>query len=139
MQAGRRAEGALAGDAMRIKTKKDRRQRIKFRLRKNVVGTASRPRMSVFRSVANIYVQAIDDDSGRTIASASSAEPGVRAKLEAKASGGNIAGAEAVGSLVAERLLAKGIKQAVFDRGGFLYHGRVKAVADAARRAGLEF
>ena len=120
---------------MRIKTKDDRRQRIKYRIRKRVQGSEARPRLTVFRSVAHIYVQVVDDMTGRTIASASSVEPGVKGTMDKKAGGGNVAGAKTI----AERLLEKGVKRVVFDRNGFLYHGRVKAVADAAREAGLEF
>ena len=124
---------------MRIKTSKDRRQRIKFRIRKRVQGTEARPRLTVFRSVAHIYVQVVDDMTGRTVASASSVDPKVKGAMEKKASGGNVAGAKAIGKTIAERLLEKGVKRVVFDRNGFLYHGRVKAVADSAREAGLEF
>jgi large subunit ribosomal protein L18 len=124
---------------MKIKTREDRRDRIKFRIRKRVRGTEERPRLSVFRSVSHTYVQVIDDMSGRTIASASTVEPSVRGGLPAEAKGGNIAGAKAIGKTIAERLIEKGVKRVVFDRNGFLYHGRVKAVADAAREAGLEF
>ena len=124
---------------MKIKTKEDRRARIRLRLRKRIHGTAERPRLSVFRSLKHIYVQAVDDMSGRTIASAASSEPSVQGKMPKGALGGNRAGADAVGSAIAQRLIEKGIKQAVFDRNGFLYHGRVKAVAEAAREAGLEF
>jgi large subunit ribosomal protein L18 len=124
---------------MRIKTREDRRDRIKFRIRKRVRGTEARPRLTVFRSVAHVYVQVVDDMSGRTIAAASTVEPAVKGSLPAKATGGNVAGAAAIGKTIAERLLEKGVKQVVFDRNGFLYHGRVKAVADAAREAGLEF
>jgi len=124
---------------MRIKTTKDRRERIKFRIRKRVQGTEARPRLTIYRSVAHIYVQVVDDMTGRTIASASSAEPTVRGTLGKQAKGGNVAGAQAIGKTIAERLLDKGVKRVVFDRNGFLYHGRVKAVADAARQAGLEF
>jgi len=124
---------------MKIRTKEDRRDRIKFRIRKRVRGTDSRPRLSVFRSTAHIYVQAVDDMTGRTLVAASSAEPTLKGALSKGASGGNLAGAKAVGKTIAERLIEKGVKQAVFDRNGFLYHGRVKAVADAAREAGLEF
>jgi large subunit ribosomal protein L18 len=124
---------------MKIRTKEDRRDRIKLRLRKRIVGSAERPRVTVFRSVAHIYAQAVDDATGRTVATASTLEPSVKAKMDGKARGGNLAGAELVGRVIAERLLEKGLKQAVFDRNGFLYHGRVKAVADAARKAGLEF
>jgi len=123
---------------MRIKTKEDRRQRIKHRIRKRVRGTESRPRLTVFRSVAHMYVQVVDDMSGRTIAAASSVESDLKGSA-GKGKGGNVAGAKAVGAAIAARLLEKGVKQVVFDRNGFLYHGRVKAVADAAREAGLEF
>jgi len=124
---------------MRIKTKEDRRERIKFRIRKRVRGTGARPRLTVFRSVAHIYVQVVDDADGKTIASASTTEPAVKGVLDKAAKGGNVAGAKAIGKAIAERLLEKGVKQVVFDRNGFLYHGRIKAVADAAREAGLEF
>jgi large subunit ribosomal protein L18 len=124
---------------MRIKTKEDRRDRIKYRIRKRVLGREERPRLTVFRSVAHMYVQVVDDMTGRTIASASTVEPAVKGALEKKATGGNVAGAKAIGKAIAERLIGKGIKRVVFDRNGFLYHGRVKAVADAAREAGLEF
>jgi large subunit ribosomal protein L18 len=124
---------------MRIETKEDRRDRIKFRIRKKVRGTAERPRMSVFRSVSHIYVQVIDDMAGATIAAASSVEPDVKGRLADGARAGNTKGAEIVGKTVAERLIQKGITRVVFDRNGFLYHGRVRAVAEAARQAGLEF
>ncbi len=124
---------------MKIRTKEDRRDRIKLRLRKRITGTAERPRLTVFRSVAHIYAQAVDDMSGRTVASAASVEPTLKARMGDKIRGGNRAGAELVGQTIAERLLAKGLKQVVFDRNGFLYHGRVRAVAEAARKAGLEF
>ena len=124
---------------MRIKTKDDRRQRIKFRLRKRTIGNTERPRLTVFRSVSHIYVQVVDDMTGRTIASASTVEPTVKGSLKKDARGGNVAGAKVIGKTIAERLLEKGVKRVVFDRNGFLYHGRVKAVADAAREAGLEF
>ncbi len=124
---------------MRIKTKDDRRQRIKFRIRARVHGTGARPRLTVFRSVAHIYVQVVDDMSGTTIAAASSAEPAVKGSMDTAAKGGNVEGAKVIGRTIAERLIEKGVKRVVFDRNGFLYHGRVKAVADAAREAGLEF
>lgn len=124
---------------MKIKTKKDRRRRIKLRIRKRIRGTAERPRLSVYRSATNIYVQAIDDAAGRTLVAASSLEPSLKAALANGARGSNRKGAEAVGAAIAERLLARGIKNAVFDRNGFLYHGRVRAVAEAARKSGLEF
>jgi large subunit ribosomal protein L18 len=124
---------------MRIKTREDRRERIKYRIRKRVQGVEERPRLTVFRSVSHMYVQVVDDLTGRTIASASTTEPAVKGSLEKKATGGNVEGAKAIGTAIAQRLLDKGVKRVVFDRNGFLYHGRVKAVADAAREAGLEF
>ncbi len=124
---------------MKIKTKEDRRERIKLRLRKRIHGTADRPRLTVFRSLNHIYVQAVDDMAGRTIASAATTEPTLKGNMAKGARGGNRGGAEAVGAAIASRLLEKGIKAAVFDRNGFLYHGRIKAVAEAAREAGLEF
>ena len=124
---------------MRIKTKEDRRDRIKHRIRKRIRGTEERPRLTVFRSVAHMYVQVVDDMTGHTIVAASTVEPAVKGSLESGAKGGNVAGAKAIGKAVAERLIAKGVTRVVFDRNGFLYHGRVKAVADAAREAGLEF
>ncbi len=124
---------------MKIKTKEDRRARIALRLRKRIHGTAERPRLSVFRSLNHIYVQAVDDMAGRTIAAAASTEPALKGRLPKSARGGNRAGAEAIGTVIAERLIEKGIKRAVFDRNGFLYHGRIRAIAEAARKAGLEF
>lgn len=124
---------------MRIKTRDDRRQRIKFRIRARVRGHEERPRLTVFRSVEHIYVQVVDDSSGRTVASASSVEPSVKAAMAKGVRGGNVAGATLIGKTIAERLIEKGVKRVVFDRNGFLYHGRIKAVADAAREAGLEF
>jgi len=124
---------------MRIKTKEDRRDRIKFRIRKRVQGTEARPRLTVFRSVAHIYVQVVDDTTGRTIASASSVEPSVKGAMAKTERGGNVAGAQAIGRTIAARLKEKGVTRVVFDRNGFLYHGRIKAVADSAREAGLEF
>ncbi|PYR77038.1 MAG: 50S ribosomal protein L18 [Acidobacteria bacterium] len=124
---------------MKIKTKKDRRERIALRQRKRILGTAERPRLRVFRSVAHIYAQVIDDLNGTTIAAAGSTEPSLKDAFSGKTRGGNKAGAAALGKTIAERLQAKGIKRVVFDRGGFLYHGRIRAVAEAAREAGLEF
>jgi len=124
---------------MRIKTREDRRDRIKYRIRKRVHGNQERPRLTVFRSVEHMYVQVVDDMTGTTIASASTVEPNVKGALAKTAKGGNIEGAKAIGKTIAERLLEKGVKRVVFDRNGFLYHGRVKAVAEAAREAGLEF
>jgi large subunit ribosomal protein L18 len=124
---------------MQIKTKEDRRDRIKFRIRKRMTGTPERPRLSVFRSVSHIYVQVIDDRTGQTVASASSIDAKVKGQMPAGVAGGNLKGAELVGTAIAERLKEKGITKVVFDRNGFLYHGRVRAVAEAARSAGLEF
>jgi len=124
---------------MKIKTKQDRRHRIQLRTRKRLRGTGDRPRLTVFRSVAHISVQAIDDATGRTLASASSVEPETRAAFHRRRDGRQREGAKQIGAIIAERLSAKGIKQVVFDRSGFLYHGRVRAVAEAARASGLEF
>jgi large subunit ribosomal protein L18 len=124
---------------MQIKTKEDRRQRIKFRIRKRMRGTTERPRLSVFRSVSHIYVQVIDDSAGQTVASASTIDAAVKDKMDNDTRAGNRKGAELVGKTIAERLKEKGITRVIFDRNGFLYHGRVRAVAEAARAAGLEF
>ena len=124
---------------MKIKTTKDRRKRISLRQRKRIAGTPERPRLRVFRSVSHIYAQVIDDMSGTTVASAASTEPSLKSVFAKDSRGGNVAGAKALGKTIAERLQEKGIKRVVFDRGGYLYHGRIKAVADAAREAGLEF
>lgn len=113
-------------------SKNEIRLRIHKRIRRRVKGTDQRPRLAVFRSVKHIYAQVIDDGKGHTVAAASSAEKG-------SANGGNVDGAKAIGALVASRAKEKGIKAVVFDRGGYQYHGRVKALADAARAAGLEF
>ena len=113
-------------------SKNEIRLRIHKRIRRRVKGTDQRPRLAVFRSVKHIYAQVIDDGKGHTVAAASSAEKG-------SANGGNVEGAKAIGALVASRAKEKGIKAVVFDRGGYQYHGRVKALADAARAAGLEF
>ncbi|HET9371010.1 MAG TPA: 50S ribosomal protein L18 [Vicinamibacterales bacterium] len=123
---------------MKIHTKKDRRERIRLRQRKRIQGTTARPRLAVFRSVAHIYAQAIDDSVGKTVVAAASTEPSLKSVFGGKVRGGNVAGAEAIGKLIAERLQEKGITRVVFDRGGNLYHGRVRAVAEAARKAGLE-
>jgi large subunit ribosomal protein L18 len=108
------------------------RQRIHKRIRRRLAGTTARPRLAVFRSLKHIYAQVIDDANGTTVAAASSNEKNAQ-------NGGNLAGAKAVGKIVAERAKEKGIDAVVFDRGGYLYHGRVKALADAAREAGLKF
>jgi large subunit ribosomal protein L18 len=124
---------------VKIKTKDDRRHRIQLRQRKRIMGTSERPRLSVFRSVAHIYAQVIDDLSGKTLVSASSLDPALKGAFSKGIDGGNIKGAEAIGKAIAERSIDKGIKRVVFDRSGFLYHGRIRAVADAARKGGLEF
>ena len=124
---------------MKINTKSDRRHRIQLRQRKRIMGTKERPRLSVFRSVTHIYAQVIDDLAGRTVASASSTESGLKTTFSGKVRGGNTAGAEALGKVIADRLKDKGITRVVFDRGGNLYHGRIRAVAEAARKAGLQF
>ena len=124
---------------MRIKTKKDKRERIHLRQRKKMSGTAARPRLAVFRSVSHTYAQVIDDLAGTTLVSAASTEPALKGAFGKDAKGGNVAGAKAIGKAIAERAKEKGITRVVFDRGGNLYHGRVRAVADAARKAGLEF
>ena len=124
---------------MKIHTKADRRERIHLRQRKRITGTTERPRLSVFRSVSHIYAQIIDDSTGTTLASVSTTEPALKPQLGGPARAGNKAGAELLGKTIAERSIAKGIKRVVFDRGGFLYHGRIRAVAEAAREAGLEF
>ena len=108
------------------------RRRIHTRIRRRVQGTGERPRLAVFRSINHIYVQVIDDVRGHTLVAASSNEKDA-------SNGGNGSGAKAIGKLVAQRAQDKGIKSVVFDRGGYLYHGRIKALADAAREAGLEF
>ena len=112
------------------------RQRRHLRVRKKIVGTSERPRLNVFRSNANIYAQIIDDSEGKTLVSASTLDKAIADKVD---NGGNIEAAIEVGKLVAERALASGITNVVFDRGGYIYHGRVKALADAAREAGLVF
>ncbi|HUA60831.1 MAG TPA: 50S ribosomal protein L18 [Verrucomicrobiae bacterium] len=113
--------------------KNEIRRRIHQRIRRKVSGTADRPRLAVYRSVAHIYAQVIDDSKGTTLVAASSVDKA------AKTNGGNLAAAKAIGKLLADRAKEKGIKSVVFDRGGYQYHGRVKALADAARAAGLEF
>jgi large subunit ribosomal protein L18 len=117
------------------------RRRRQERVRKKVQGTMTRPRLSVFKSTKHIYGQLIDDIQGHTLAAASSLSPSFheRVQLVEQASGGNVRGAKIVGELIAEQARAKGITQIVFDRNGFLYHGRVKALAEGARERGLEF
>jgi large subunit ribosomal protein L18 len=118
--------------------KKEIRNRIHQRIRRRLRGTTERPRLAVFRSVAHIYAQVIDDVEGKTLVSASSVDKGAGAK-GSKPNGGNVEAAKTIGKLVAERAKEKGVTRVVFDRGGYQYHGRIKALADAAREAGLEF
>ena len=108
------------------------RKRVHTRIRERIQGTTERPRLNVYRSLNHIYAQVIDDSEGRTLVSASTVADKVK-------TGGNVAAAKEIGKLVAERAKEKGIKRVVYDRGGYLYHGRIKALADAAREAGLEF
>lgn len=117
-------------------SRKEATRRRHGRVRRRVEGTPERPRLAVFRSNQHIYAQVIDDTQHHTLVSASTLDPDLKSNLD---SGANCEASTAVGKLVAERLLAQGIKQVVFDRGGNLYHGRVKALADAAREAGLDF
>ena len=112
------------------------RARRKLRVRKKVQGTAERPRLTVYRSLRHIYAQVIDDRTGQTLAAASSLSTELRGQLQAT---GNVGAAQAVGELVARKSLEQGVKKVVFDRNGFLYHGRIKQLAEAARQKGLEF
>ena len=114
--------------------KNEKRQKRHFRSRKNIFGTAEKPRLNVYRSLSNIYAQIINDVTGETLVSASTVEKDIKENY-----GGNIEAAKAVGEAIAKKALEKGIKVVVFDRGGYLYHGRVAALATAAREAGLEF
>jgi len=117
-------------------SRKEMRAKRQRRVRKKVQGTAERPRLNVFRSLTNIYAQIVDDDRGVTLVAASTLSPELKGKLP---NGKNTQAAAAVGELIAQKALAAGIKKVVFDRAGYLYHGRVKALAEAARAAGLEF
>ena len=117
---------------MATKSKADIRRGVHSRIRKKVRGSADRPRLAVFRSLNHIYAQLIDDDNGKTLATASTTE-----KTLGVAAGGNIAAAQQIGKTIAERAQAAGVTNVVFDRGGYLYHGRVKALLDATREAGL--
>ncbi len=116
-------------------SKNDTRQRVHERIRKKMLGTAERPRLSVYRSLNHIYAQLIDDLKGATLVAASTTEGGKGNKR----TGGNLASAKEIGKQLAQRAKEKGITKVVFDRGGYLYHGRVKALAEAAREAGLQF
>ena len=126
----------MASVPVRKLSKDAHRRRVHARVRTRLVGTPERPRLNVYRSVAHIYAQVIDDRGGRTIVSASSVDKETKKNLKG---GGNIASAKAVGKVIADRAKAAGVTQVVFDRGGYKYHGRVKALADAAREAGLKF
>ena len=126
----------MATKSVRKLSRDAHRQQVHHRVRQRVVGTPARPRLCVYRSLGHIYAQVIDDHSGRTLVSASSLDKATRAALKG---GGNIAAAKIVGKTIAERRSAAGIQQVVFDRGGYMYHGRVEALASAAREAGLKF
>lgn len=119
-----------------MQRRQELRERRHLRVRKKVNGTPERPRLAVFRSEHHIYAQVIDDTQGRTLVAASSLDPGVKGEHKY---GGNVNAAKAVGKLLGERAKEKGVARVVFDRGGFAYHGRVAALADGAREAGLEF
>ena len=121
----------------RMKGKRERRERAHLRVRKRVRGSAERPRLSIYKSLRFIYAQVIDDDKGTTLAAANSADPAVREQLGTSTSGK--AAAKLVGELVASRAKERGVEKVVFDRGGYIYHGRVQALAEAAREKGLQF
>ena len=123
---------------MSAKAKLDRRARRKHRIRRKVSGTAERPRLSIFRSASHIYVQAVDDVTGKTLASASSLREEGLGELASENLGGKIAVGYAVGRLIGRRLKEMNVNAAVFDRNGYIYHGRVQAVADGAREEGLQ-
>ena len=126
----------MASARVRKLSKDLHRRRVHARVRIKVEGTAERPRLCVYRSLGHIYAQVIDDRSGKTLVSASSVDGETKKNLKG---GGNIAAAKVIGKAVAERAKAAGVQKVVFDRGGYKYHGRVKALADAAREAGLQF
>jgi large subunit ribosomal protein L18 len=126
----------VATKAVRKLSRNAHRERVHERVRRRVAGTPARPRLCVYRSLGHIYAQVIDDQTGRTLASASSLDKETRGQTKG---GGNVAAAKVVGKVVAERARAAGIQQVVFDRGGYMYHGRVQALANAAREAGLNF
>ena len=123
-------------DKLRNNVRNKARQRRHARLRRHIAGTAERPRLNVYRSLANIYAQIIDDTKGTTLVAASSLDAEVK---EAHAYGGNVEAAKAVGELIAKRAQEKGVKEVVFDRGGQIYHGRIAALAEGAREGGLTF
>ncbi len=124
---------------MALANKNETRLKRHIRVRKRVTGTPERPRLNVYRSTNNIYAQVIDDLAGRTLVAASSLDATLHTDKSAKGAGGNVAAARAVGQLIAERAKTAGITKVVFDRGGYLYHGRVQGLADAARENGLDF
>ena len=126
----------MASVPVRKLSRDAQRRRVHARVRTRVVGTPERPRLCVYRSLGHIYGQIIDDRSGRTLVSASSIDKEAKKNLKG---GGNTASAKAVGKIIADRAKAAGVVKVVFDRGGYKYHGRVKALADAAREAGLQF
>jgi large subunit ribosomal protein L18 len=122
--------------AVRKLSRNAHREQVHRRVRRRVVGTTSRPRLCVYRSLGHIYAQVVDDQGGRTLVSASSLDKQTRGLTKG---GGNVAAAKVVGKAIAERARAAGIQQVVFDRGGYKYHGRIEALANAAREAGLNF
>jgi large subunit ribosomal protein L18 len=122
---------------MKVASRAESRQRRKKRVRRRLQGTSERPRLSVFRSAKHIYAQVIDDTTAKTLLAVSSLSKEVKPQLQGK--GGNKEGAAIIGGSIAKRALEQGIKKVVFDRSGFLYHGRIKALAEAARQNGLEF
>ena len=126
----------MASVPVRRLSRAAKRQRVHDRVRMSVSGTPERPRLCVYRSLEHIYAQVIDDRAGKTLVSASSADKDTKKAVKG---GGNVAAAKVVGKAVAERAKAAGVSKVVFDRGGYKYHGRVKALADAAREAGLQF
>jgi large subunit ribosomal protein L18 len=136
-----RLEAVEQGTMIPQISKDTTRQRVHSRIRKKLQGSEQRPRLNVYRSLNHIYAQLIDDEKGVTIAAASTTIGSKEAKGKGskKKTGGNLASAKEIGKQIAQRAQEKGVKQVVFDRGGYLYHGRIKALADAAREAGLEF
>ena len=124
--------------AKRTRQKRERRERAHKRVRSRVRGTAERPRLSVYKSLHFIYALVIDDAAGKTLAQGNSADPEVRGQL-GEAGGKSLAAAKLVGQVIAERAKARGVEKVVFDRGGYIYHGKVKAIAEAAREKGLQF
>lgn len=121
---------------MAKRTRESMRKRRHKRVRKKILGTAERPRLNVYRSLKQIYTQVIDDDAGHTLASASTLDPEIKPRIKGKTKTDQ---AKIVGTFIAERAVSEGVKKVIFDRGGYRYHGRVQAMAEAAREAGLEF